>query len=40
MKMVGVVVVLPPPVKTPGVSVLLVAAVVGMTALFLRKRER
>jgi plastocyanin len=40
MKMVGEVVVLPPPVKTPGVSVLLVAAVIGMMALFLRKRGR
>lgn len=39
MKMVGTVAVLsPPPVKTPDVSVLLVAAVVGITALFLRRR--
>ncbi len=40
MKMVGEVIVLPPPVKTPGISVLFVAAVIGMMALFLRKRGR
>jgi plastocyanin len=40
MKMVGEVVVLPPPVKTPGISVLPVAAVIIMIALFLRKRGR